>query len=64
MEVQHFANNFNKLYIKATRTSQPQDYFKAALAARMLVGSMDNYGIIVDNFDKELIEQEGDIFDE
>jgi len=61
MNLQELANEFNKRYIKATRTSLPEDYGEATMIARQLVLELDKNLVIDDNFDGELVEQEGEI---
>lgn len=61
MTLQNLANKFNELYITATRTSSPQDYLEATMVARQLVLSLDKEGVIADNFDEEIINQEGEV---
>lgn len=59
MNRQTLVEKFNEEYIKATRTSDPQHYHRSTLIARQLVDLMGQEGIVVDNFDEELLRQEG-----
>ena len=45
---QRLADEFNRQYLKATQTSQPQDYFDAALLGRQLVDMLAEHGVISD----------------
>lgn len=40
MTIQELSELFNKQYIKATRTSMPEDYFRAALTSRQIIDLM------------------------
>lgn len=61
MTIQELSELFNKQYIKATRTSMPEDYFRAALTSRQIIDLMGRDGLIEDSFDKEFEDQEGDV---
>lgn len=49
-DVQMLADMFNREYAKACHTSQPEDWFQAALTARQMVGEMAKAKIVTDNF--------------
>lgn len=51
MSVQNITNQFNKVYSKATISSHPQDYYRAALLGRQLINKLVEQGVVEDNWD-------------
>jgi len=49
MQLQKMADNFNKQYFNAAKTSNPEDWMSAALSARQMFNEMKDQEIVDDN---------------
>ena len=52
MQLQKMADIFNKQYLKAAKTSKPEDWINASLSARQMFNEMKDQEIVNDIFEE------------